>query len=117
MPKVTFKDKNGAVQGTVEVESGASLRYAALENDVPLYCMWAGLSKFANCHGNGLGWTDRVRVSPSNAVNPRTVLEKTMNNVGTFKRNRNPQTRLACQVQVFEDCEVVTRCKGKPNRK
>jgi ferredoxin len=117
VPKVTFKDKNGAVQRTVEVESGASLRYAALENDVPLYCMWSGLSKFANCHGNGLCWTDRVRVSPSSAVNPRTVLEQAMNNIGTFKRNRSPQTRLACQVQVFEDCEVVTRCKGKSNRK
>ena len=109
MPKVTFVNENR----TVEVEPGASLRYAALENDVPLYCMWFGASKLANCHGNGLCWTDRVRVSPTTAVNPRTVLEKAMNNVGTFKKNRDPRTRLACQVQVFEDCEVVTRCKSR----
>lgn len=109
MPKVTFVNENR----TVEVEPGASLRYAALENDVPLYCMWFGASKLANCHGNGLCWTDRVRVSPTTAVNPRTVLEKAMNNVGTFKKNRDPRTRLACQVQVFEDCEVVTRCKNR----
>jgi ferredoxin len=113
VPKVTFVDQKGNVQGTVEVEPGASLRYAALENDIPLYCMWVGLSKYANCHGNGLCWTDRVRVSPTSAVNPRTLSEKAMNRIGTFKRNRNPQTRLACQVQIFEDCEVVTRCKSK----
>ena len=109
MPKVTFVNENR----TVEVESGASLRYAALENDVPLYCMWFGLSKYANCHGNGLCWTDRIRISPASAVNPRTPLEKAMTNVGTLKKNRDPQVRLACQVQVFEDCEVRTRCKSK----
>ena len=109
MPKVTFVNENR----TVEVEPGASLRYAALENDVPLYCMWFGLSKFANCHGNGLCWTDRVRIEPASAVNPRTPLEMAMNQIGTFKRNRSPRTRLACQVQVFEDCEVTTRCKPK----
>jgi ferredoxin len=107
VPKVTFVNE----KRTVEVEPGASLRYAALENDVPLYCMWFGLSKVANCHGNGLCWTDRVRVSPVSAVTPRTVLEKAMNNVGTRKKNRDPRVRLACQVQVWEDCEVVTRCK------
>jgi len=109
VPKVTFVNENR----TVEVEPGGSLRYAALENDVPLYCMWFGLSKFANCHGNGLCWTDRVRVSPAAAVNLRTPLEKAMTNIGTMKKNRDPQVRLACQVQVFEDCEVRTRCKPK----
>jgi len=112
VPKVTFVNENR----TVEVEPGASLRYAALENDIPLYCMWFGFSKYANCHGNGLCWTDRVRVSPANAVNPRTALEKAMNNIGTRKKNRDPQTRLACQVQVYEDCEIVTRCKSRRQR-
>ncbi|HEX6121748.1 MAG TPA: hypothetical protein VFY89_01245 [Ktedonobacterales bacterium] len=107
MPKVTFVNENR----TIEVERGASLRYAALENDIPLYCMWFGLSKFANCHGNGLCWTDRVTVSPANAINPRTPLEKAMTQFGTLKKNRDPRVRLACQVQVFEDCQVVTRCK------
>jgi ferredoxin len=109
VPKVTFVHE----KRTVEVEPGASLRYAALENGVPLYCMWFGLSKFANCHGNGLCWTDRVRIEPVSAVNPRTALEKTMNQIGTFKKNRSTQTRLACQVQIFEDCQVYTRCKPK----
>lgn len=107
MPKVKFVNEGK----TVEVEAGTTLRYAALENDIPLYCMWFGLSKVANCHGNGLCWTDRVRVSPASAVTERNGLEKAMNQVGTFAKNRNPETRLACQALVMEDCEVYTRCK------
>ena len=109
MPTVTFVNENRSVV----VERGASLRYAALENDVPLYCMWFGLSKFANCHGNGLCWTDRVTISPASAVNPRTPLEQAMTQFGTLKKNRDPRVRLACQVQIFEDCQVVTRCKRR----
>jgi ferredoxin len=106
MPKVTFVNENR----TVEVERGASLRYAALENDVPLYCMWLGTSKYANCHGNGLCWTDRVQVSPASAVNPRTPLEKLMTKVPVLGA-RDPRWRLACQIEVMEDCEVRTRCR------
>lgn len=109
MPKVTFVNENR----TVEVERGASLRYAALENDVPLYCMWFGASQLANCHGNGLCWTDRVEVTPANAVTARTALEKAMTQFGQWPRRRNPNVRLACQMQVLEDCQVVTRCKPK----
>ena len=109
MPKITFVNE----KRTIEVEPGASLRYAALENDIPLYCMWFGLSKLANCHGNGLCWTDRVRIAPASAVTKRTVLEDAMNQFGTWPKNRSPQTRLACQVQVWEDCEVRTGAKPK----
>jgi ferredoxin len=109
VPKVTFVNE----KRTVEVERGASLRYAALENDVPLYCLWFGISKIANCHGNGLCWTDRVRISPAGAVTPKTLLETAMNQFGTMPKNRDPQTRLACQVQVLDDCEVVTRCRTR----
>ena len=112
MPKVTFVNEGK----TVEVEAGTSLRYAALENDIPLYCMWFGLSKVANCHGNGLCWTDRVRVSPASAVTERNGLEKAMNQIGTRSKNRSPQTRLACQALVWEDCEVTTGCKSRKSR-
>jgi ferredoxin len=73
--------------------------------------MWFGLSKYANCHGNGLCWTDRVEITPANAVTARTQLEKAMTQVG--QRRKNPNVRLACQVTVLEDCQVVTRCKAK----
>ena len=111
MPKVTFVNE----KRTIEVERGASLRYAALENGIPLYCMWFGLSKFANCHGNGLCWTDRVRVTPASAVTETTVLEKAMHQFGNFPPGKkgDPRVRLACQLVVLDDCEVVTRCRTR----
>jgi ferredoxin len=109
VPKVTFVNENR----TVEVERGASLRYAALENDIPLYCMWFGVSKLANCHGNGLCWTDRVEISPATAVTNKTALENAMTRFGSFPRKGDPRVRLACQVEVLEDCKVRTRCKGR----
>jgi ferredoxin len=109
VPKVTFVNE----KKTIEVERGASLRYAAIENGIPLYCMWFGLSKFANCHGNGLCWTDRVRITPASAVTTKTVLEKAMNQFGSLPKKGDPSVRLACQIEVLEDCEVRTRCKVK----
>jgi ferredoxin len=107
VPKVTFVNEGR----TVEVEPGTTVRYAALENDIPLYCMWFGLSKYANCHGNGLCWTDRITVTPVSAITPRTALENIMGATPAPLGARDPRVRLACQVQVFEDCEVTTRCK------
>ena len=68
------------------------------------------LSKIANCHGNGLCWTDRVEITPATAVNTKTTLENAMTRVVGRKK---PLTRLACQVEVLEDCEVRTRCKDR----
>jgi ferredoxin len=88
----------------VEVPAGDPIRYAALEHDVPVYC---GLWKFANCHGNGLCGTDRVSVSPSSNTNGLTFMEKFWLRSDLKK---DPNTRLSCQVQVFGDVNVDTRC-------
>lgn len=101
VPTITFVRENKQV----EVPEGDSVRYPALENDVPVYC---GLWKFANCHGNGLCGTDRVVVSPSSNTNPLTFMEK------FWLRNdlkKTPNIRLSCQVQVFGDVNVDTRCE------
>jgi ferredoxin len=101
VPTITFVRENKQV----EVPEGDSVRYPALENDVPVYC---GMWKFANCHGNGLCGTDRVIVSPSSNTNPLTPLEK------FWLRNdlkKTPNIRLSCQVQVFGDVNVDTRCE------
>ncbi len=89
----------------VDVPEGDNVRYPALEHDVPVYC---GLWKFANCHGNGLCASDRVAVSPSVNTNPLTFLEQ-IRLGGDLKKN--PNMRLACQVQVFGDVTVDTQCK------
>src|SRR5579885_794955 len=68
----------------VQVEVGESLRYAALDNDIPLYTKMQGISNFIQCHGNGLCGTDEVIVSPANAVNPPTRQEKLNENIPPF---------------------------------
>lgn len=101
MPTISFVRENVRV----EVPEGDSVRYPALESDVPIYC---GLSKFVNCHGNGLCGTDRVAVSPSKNTNSLTFMEKFWLR-SDLKKNAN--MRLACQVQVFGDVTIDTQCK------
>ena len=106
MPTINFVREGKKVQ----VEVGESLRYAALDNDIPLYKKFLGASNFIQCHGNGLCGTDEVIVSPANAVNPPTWQEKLNENIPPFGplRQKRRGTRLACQVQVNGDIEVIT---------
>ena len=101
MPIVNFVREN--VQ--VEVPDGDHVRYPALENDVQIYC---GLWKLANCHGNGLCATDKVVVTPASNVSAPGFLEKFR--LGNAHK-KNPNLRLACQVEVHGDVEVQTVCK------
>jgi len=102
VPTITFVHENKQV----EVPEGDHVRYPALENDVQVYC---GLWKFANCHGNGLCGTDRVAVTPSTNTNDLTFMEKFW-----LRRDRrkNPNVRLACQVEVYGDVTVETLCES-----
>jgi len=100
MPTVTYIREDVRV----EVPEGDTVRYPALENDVPVYC---GMSKFTNCHGNGLCGTDRVIVSPSTSINPLTFREKFLLRK---ELKKNPNVRLACQVRVHGDVTVEAVC-------
>lgn len=101
MPIINYVREN--VQ--VEVPEGDTIRYPALEHDVPVYC---GVWKFVNCHGNGLCASDRVVVSPATNTNELSFLEKLR--LGSDLK-KNPGMRLACQVRVFGDVTVETQCK------
>lgn len=83
---------------TVEVPEGANLRQVALENGIEIY---QGADRFINCRGRGLCGTDRVEVSPETAISPRTKAE--------LRQIKFGKDRLACQVQIFGDCEVTTK--------
>ena len=96
MPTVFFERENKRV----EVESGESLRYVALDHDIPIYC---NIFTLANCHGNGLCGSDKVQVTPASAINPRTLAER-------VQLRKRTDLRLSCQVQIFGDCTVVTQC-------
>ena len=102
VPIITFVRENMRL----EVPDGDHVRYPALENDVPVYC---GLWKYANCHGNGLCGTDRVAVSPSTNTNDLTFMERFWLRSDLKK---NPNIRLACQVEVYGDVTVDTQCKS-----
>ena len=101
VPTITFVRENKQV----EVPEGDHIRYPALENDVKVYC---GMWKYANCHGNGLCGTDRIAVSPKTNTNGLTPQEKFWLRKDLKK---NPNMRLACQVQVFGDVSVDTQCE------
>lgn len=98
MPIINFVRENLQV----EVPEGDHVRYPALENDVEIY---NGLWKLANCHGNGLCATDRVIVTPSENISAPSFLEKFR--LGAAHK-KNPNLRLACQVEVHGDVEVQT---------
>ncbi len=106
MPTINFVREGKKIQ----VEAGANLRYAALDNDIPLYRKFLGVSNYIQCHGNGLCGTDEVLVSPANAVNPPTWQEKLNENIPPFGplRQKRRGTRLACQVTVNGDIDVIT---------
>lgn len=99
MPNVRFERENK----TVTVEEGENLRYVALDNDIPIYC---NIFNLANCHGNGLCGSDKVQVTPSSAINPRTVAER-------IHLRKRPDLRLSCQVEIHGDITVVTQCGRK----
>jgi ferredoxin len=101
VPTITYVKENLQV----EVPDGDSVRYAGLENDVPVYC---GVKNYVNCHGNGLCGFDRVAVSPATNTNGLSFMEKFWLR-GDLKKN--PHMRLACQVKVFGDVAVETTCK------
>ncbi len=99
MPTVTFQRENKVVT----VEEGENLRYVALENGISVYCHIYNLT---NCHGNGLCGSDKVQVTPSNVISPRTSLEN-------FHLKKRADLRLSCQVTIHGDCTVVTQCGKK----
>lgn len=107
MPKVTFvNDKK-----TIEVPEGANLRKEALKNGVELY---EGVHKYANCLGNGLCCSCRVKVEEGeeNLTQPGLWERFNMlvNPFGFFaKLGSEKPMRLACQMRVKGDCKVEAR--------
>ena len=107
MPTVKFvKEKK-----TIEVESGANLRKAAIKNGVQLY--W-GPHKLVNCMGFGSCGSCMVAVKKDETnVNKKTLWEKIRLALGplTFMKvisHDEKDIRLACKTKVAGDIEVET---------
>lgn len=102
MPKVTFvKEKQ-----EIEVDEGANLRQAALKAGIQVY---AGLSRYLNCFGNGTCGTCRVLVKKGmENLNPKTTMEKftLFHMLATVGHEK--EMRLSCQCTVKGDCSIET---------
>ena len=83
----------------VEVEPGANLREVAIANRISIY---PHIFKLLNCRGRGLCSSCRVEIV-SGKVDERNEVEE--NNLKRALK-KNPNLRLACQIEV-EDNLVV----------
>ena len=107
MPKVLFVNE----KKEVEVPQGSNLRKEAMKAGIPLY---AGMHRYLNCRGLGLCGTCRVLVkSGMENLNPKTLMEKVNFNLHPLTSfayiGHEDEMRLSCQVQVNDDCSVVTK--------
>jgi ferredoxin len=95
MPVVYFVKQQRAVECPV----GANLRDVARQNDIDVYVFPNNL---ANCRGNGLCGTCRVKVDNPRALSPRTRSDE--RKCGW----EGDEYRLACQTKVLTNVSVVT---------
>jgi ferredoxin len=113
MPIVNFVTEKKQIQ----VPDGANLRKEALKAGVKLYNglngIGAGLNEVFNCHGLGTCGTCRVVIAKGmEHASPMGLLEKANLKAGpaAFAYIGNEENmRLACQVKVNGDMDVVTR--------
>ena len=101
--KVTFTNWDK----TVECKPHTNLRQLAIENDIGLY---NGISRFANCEGNGLCGTCTVEVVPQDGLTGKGARE----NLRFLLLKGN--LRFACQVGVTGDIQVTKHAGLKGNR-
>jgi ferredoxin len=112
MPKIKFINE----KKEIEVESGANLRQAALENGIQVHQHMVNLPeslvKIANCHGMGTCGTCHVHIKKGmENCSPKGAFEKFRLGVATFSIGHEDEIRLACQTKVLGDIEVETRPK------
>ena len=103
MPTIKFSRE----KETVECASGANLREVAMKRGIQLY---PGIKRIFNCHGFAQCGECRVHVVKGvENLPPKTFLEKIRIGMSWFKFGHEDEVRLACQVRVDGDVEVLTQ--------
>lgn len=103
MPTIKFVSEKKEIQ----VPVGANLRAEAINAGVGVY---RGIDKVAHCPGLGLCGTCRVIiVKGMENLSPMGVRERFKSKTSMAFIGHEKDMRLACQVQVNGDVEVVTR--------
>lgn len=115
MPKVMFL-KDGKAIKEVEVENGANLRRAALDNEVAVHHeisdFATALVQYVNCFGNGLCGTCHIHVKKGmENCSPKTTIEKIRLSYALFAIGHEDEVRLSCQTRVLGDVEVEVQPK------
>ena len=102
MPKVTIANE----KKEIEVPAGSNLREELRKAGVQVY---AGLSRWLNCHGLGLCGTCKVLVKKGmENLTPKTRRErfKLATMIGSI--GHEDEMRLSCQTHVQGDCTIET---------
>jgi ferredoxin len=81
---------------TIQVEPGANLRQAAIDNKLSIY---PHMFKILNCRGRGLCTSCKVKIV-SGKVDPRNEIEQDK------LKNTDMDVRLACQITVQDNLVV-----------
>ncbi len=103
MPKVKFVREDVEI----EVEKGANLRKAAMENGVQIY---EGIFQTFNCHGLSQCAECRVLIKKGmENTNKPNMIETMRGMAGFYRIGVEEEVRLSCQTKVEGDIEVYTR--------
>ena len=98
MPELFFvkEDKK------INVEVGGNLRKAAIASEIGVYSNI--LTKLFNCRGKGICGTCVVKIDSKNIDPPNEIEKKKLKK----KLDSDPNLRLACQLNVKNDLNVIT---------
>jgi ferredoxin len=98
MPEIFFvkEDKK------INVEVGGNLRKTAIASEIGVYSNI--LTKLFNCRGKGICGTCVVKIDSKNIDPPNEIEKKKLKK----KLDSDPTLRLACQLNVKNDLNVIT---------
>ena len=98
MPELFFVNEDKKIN----VEVGGNLRKTAIASEIGVYSNI--LTKLFNCRGNGKCGTCVVKIDSKNIDPPNEIEKKKLKK----KLDSDPNLRLACQLNVKNDLNVIT---------
>ena len=98
MPELFFVNEDKKIN----VEVGGNLRKTAIASEIGVYSNI--LTKLFNCRGKGICGTCVVKIDSKNIDPPNEIEKKKLKK----KLDSDPNLRLACQLNVKNDLNVIT---------
>ena len=98
MPEIFFVNEDKKIN----VEVGGNLRKTAIASEIGVYSNI--LTKLFNCRGKGICGTCVVKIDSKNIDPPNEIEKKKLKK----KLDSDPTLRLACQLNVKNDLNVIT---------